>query len=141
MARDEVRPRQRRVATVQFANSIGDPHVAIDRNGKIIVAGTGFNGTGLFGPQVARFTASGALDTTFNSTGVYSRLNTSQVRIDDVATDSSNRVVLVGENVGGTSGSFHVAPGAIQTINTSRQQSEICALFRECFGRCAAHAG
>ena len=96
------------VAMVQFQNSVGNPHVSIDHNGRIVVAGTGFNGTGLYGPQVARFTSSGVLDTTFNSTGVYSRVNTSQVRVNDVATDSNNRVVLVGSNDGSSSSSFHI---------------------------------
>jgi uncharacterized delta-60 repeat protein len=79
--------------------------VAVDSSGRIVVAGTSFNGSNN-DFAVARYTATGSLDFSFNGTG---RVTTPFGSSDDVATcvaiDSSGRIVVAGyTNTGGSSG-------------------------------------
>lgn len=78
--------------------------VAIQSDGRIVVAGYSSDATGTSGnPRITvwRFTAAGALDTTFNGTGFFadptslSLLNVNEQRVG-VAIDSSGRILVAG---------------------------------------------
>lgn len=67
--------------------------IDIDSNGRIVVAGTSSNGT--TEAAVARYTASGALDSAFGTSGV-ARVTGTNTRGADVSVLDDDRIVLVG---------------------------------------------
>jgi len=84
--------------------------VAIDSQGRIVVVGRTFNGT-KDDFAVARYTASGALDTTFNGTGKVTT-SFSAGGFDEanaVTIDSQGRIVVAGQSFNGTNDDFAVA--------------------------------
>lgn len=76
--------------------------VAIDSQGRIVVAGQSQNGTPNWDLAVWRLSSSGSLDTTFGTNGVFTHHNAAAGASHDrglgVAIDSSGRIVVSGES-------------------------------------------
>ncbi len=74
--------------------------VAVDSSDNIYVTGTSLNGGGDFDMVVWKLTSSGALDTTFNGTGVFTHDNAAGGNIHDqgsaITLDSTGRVLVAG---------------------------------------------
>src|SRR5437879_772843 len=76
--------------------------VALDSSGRIVVAGSTYNGTN-YDVAVVRYTTSGSLDTTFGGGGkVTTPMGTSNDEGQAVAIDSSGRIVVAGYSFNGT---------------------------------------
>jgi uncharacterized delta-60 repeat protein len=76
--------------------------VAIQADGKIVVAGVGGGG----GFAVVRYNPNGSLDTTFNGTGkVFTQINASNYA-RSVATQSDGKIVVAGESYDSSTGGF-----------------------------------
>src|SRR6187549_2621704 len=76
--------------------------VAIQNDGKIIVAGT--RAGEFFGFALVRYTSSGALDTTFNGTGIITRTDETTPR--GVAVQSDGKIVVSGSFFNGNDYDF-----------------------------------
>lgn len=76
--------------------------MAVDRSGRILVAGV----TNESNPQIAamRFTSAGFLDRSFGNNGLATLDAGEGESVADVAVDSSGRVIVAGQAVGGTPG-------------------------------------
>ncbi len=107
--------------TTDFGGSIDEGNsVAVQSDGKIIVAGSSYNGTNTYF-ALARYNANGTLDTSFDSDG---KLTTTFGASDDygysVALQSDDKIVVVGDSVNGTGYDFAVARyNANGTLDTS----------------------
>ena len=94
--------------------------VAIDSSGRIVVAGYSLTDvtTGLYGTTVWRFTASGALDNTFNGTG-FTWFSSPQSSGRGVAIDASGNILIGGYAWNGSNWDMAVwrytAAGALDT--------------------------
>src|SRR5439155_1418260 len=106
------------VTPIGASNDVGTA-VAIDGSGSIVVAGYSYNGSNN-DVAVVRYTAAGALDTTFNGTG---KVTTAIGASDDVGTavaiDGSGRIVVAGYSYNGSNYDIAVvrytAAGALDT--------------------------
>ncbi len=110
---------------VQFGSSDDEiAAVAIQSDGKIIVAGYTNNGSNK-DFAIARFTSTGSLDTTFNSTGKVSLgFGSSDDEIEAIALQSDGKILVTGYSNNGTNKDFAVARystnGALDTtFNTT----------------------
>jgi len=98
--------------------------VAIQSDGKIVVAGNGTTGTGAMDFQVARYTNTGGLDTTFNGSGTNEiPINGEDAAVQAVAVQPSDgKIVLAGGPLGGPQtgfGSVENGHAAVVRLNTN----------------------
>lgn len=71
--------------------------IALDSNGKIVVAGSGVDGTGGLDMVIWRFNSDGSLDTGFDTDGVVAHaIGTGSDRGYGLAIDSTDRIIVVG---------------------------------------------
>lgn len=98
---------------VLLAVGTGDSNinaVALQSDGKIVVAGNVTDALGNTDSVVARFNANGTLDTTFNGTGIaISALSASEDSFSAVALQSDGKIVAGGYASNGTNHDFAVA--------------------------------
>lgn len=86
---------KRLVLPFSIGSSVNRIQVAIDRNGKIVVAAAAFNGADDdFG--VARFNANGSLDTTFGRLGQQTTSFGRDIDVASVAIDANGKIVVAG---------------------------------------------
>jgi uncharacterized delta-60 repeat protein len=82
---------------------------AVDGLGRIIVAGSTFNGSN-FDFVVARYTSAGALDLSFGGSGIVTfAIGASDGSVVSLAVDSLNRIVVAGYTINGSNQDFAVA--------------------------------
>jgi uncharacterized delta-60 repeat protein len=85
--------------------------LAIDSNGNLVAAGFSLNGTlGNYEFAMARYTTAGALDTTFNTTGIVTTvIGTDDDEINSLAIDSNGNLVAAGFSLNDTLGQYEFA--------------------------------
>jgi uncharacterized delta-60 repeat protein len=82
--------------------------VALDASGRVLVAGSFFDGTRNVA-FVARYSSNGSADTSFGVNGVSTGFDTHNYRAQDVATDASGRILVAGIASNGAREGFFVA--------------------------------
>lgn len=108
-----------KVTTAIGSDYEGISAVAVQMDGKIVVAGTTSNG-GNYDFALARYTSAGALDTTFNGTGkVTTAIGSGYDGLNDLVLQADGRIVVAGGALNGTHNDFAVArytsTGALDT--------------------------
>ncbi|MBI3648890.1 MAG: hypothetical protein HY240_09105 [Actinobacteria bacterium] len=98
------------IVTTSFGSGTDHAHaVAIDANGKIVVAGYSDNITS-HDFSIARYTSSGALDGTFGSGGTTTTsLGTGDDEINGMAIDANGKIVVAGQTVVSLKNEFALA--------------------------------
>ncbi len=103
--------------TLTFATSVVPQGLAIDSNGKIVVAGDSSSGTGIY---LARVTSSGSVDTTFGSSGYVNAPLSGAPSGLSLAFDSSGNILIAGSDGGDFSVVRLTSSGSLDTsFNTT----------------------
>ncbi len=90
--------------------------VAVDHNGSIVVAGDTTIGSTGGDVAIARFTSSGSLDTTFNTTGkITTSLSSSQDTPWGLAIDDQNRILIAAHGDGNLDAIRYTAAGVLDS--------------------------
>ncbi len=94
-------------ATTTFGHGSDEVRaIALQSDGKIVMAGSAFNGSN-YGFAVVRFTAAGVLDSSFGSGGkVTTPIGSGPDRVGGVGVQSDGKIVVVGFSFNGSSNDF-----------------------------------
>jgi len=83
--------------------------VAIQTNGKIVAAGSGYSGSGpFFENELVRYNTDGTLDTTFGTGGKVITIVRDGSKASSVTIQTDGKIVVAGESVSGTNYDFAV---------------------------------
>ncbi len=75
----------------------GNPIAALQKDGKIVVAGTVVSGNNTSYPTVSRYLPNGSIDSSFGKNGVsYRVFNSKEVQAEAIAIQPDNKIVIVG---------------------------------------------